>query len=258
MVEIVGCSDIGLRRTLNEDGFSIDSSLGLAVVADGMGGHAAGEVASRTAIDAIVESLADVQAFASRGCAAGRGDGKPRALAPGEVDLVVSSAVVAANRRIFEMNQARGFGEGAGMGTTVVGLWFVGDARRVVVFNVGDSRAYRFRDGRLEQLSCDHTAFEQWRREGEAGPRPGRNLLLRAVGPWPSVDVDLIADEPRSDDLFLLCSDGLTAMVDDADIEHRLVQGWPDGLDGLCRDLVEMAKRNGGLDNVTVVCARIQ
>lgn len=242
-LDMAGLSDVGLRRELNEDTYEFDPGLGLLVVADGMGGHEAGEIASSIAVETVVACI-----DAARGPFGG-------------ADLPLASSMVMdavhdANRRIHDINIQRGKAAGRGMGTTLVGIW-LSDAGSLVSFNVGDSRLYRLRDGRLRRLTRDHTAYEQWLATGGIGQQPGRNVLLRAVGPWPHVEVDVAQHEVRPGDVLLLCSDGLTGMVDDATIERRLAVGANDPLQTVCADLVEMAKANGGLDNVTVVLARM-
>jgi protein phosphatase len=243
-LDMAGLSDVGLRRELNEDTYEFDLGLGLLVVADGMGGHEAGEIASSIAVETVVSCI---DAASSRLHQTGE---MPLAAA------MVTDAVLDANRRIHDINLQRGKLAGRGMGTTLVGIWLP-VARSLISFNVGDSRLYRLRGGRLLQLTRDHTAYEQWLASGGVGQQPGRNVLLRAVGPWPHVEVDVTEHEVRQGDLLLLCSDGLTGMVDDATIEHRLAGSAAEALPDVCADLVEMAKANGGLDDITVVLARV-
>ncbi|MBY0430025.1 MAG: protein phosphatase 2C domain-containing protein [Rhodospirillales bacterium] len=233
-LECAALSDVGRKRRLNEDCYLIDSGRGLLVVADGMGGHQAGEVASRLAVDHVAEALA--QAALS-------------------IDAV-QAAVERANTRINEENTRRGFREGAGMGTTLVGLQMVEGGTQAIAFHVGDSRLYRYRAGVLRQLTRDHTLYQQWLESGQPGPAPGRNVILRALGPWPHVEAELAVEPVAADDLFLLCSDGLSSMVDDASIAAILEEGRAAPLGETCTRLVVVANEAGGADNVTVILAR--
>jgi protein phosphatase len=224
-----GKTDAGRVRRRNEDAFVRDPPL--FVVADGMGGAQAGEVASRLAAAAFRE-FHDA-------------DG----LAPEER---LAAIVQEANRRIYE--RARTDSEVSGMGTTVTAA-LVGDDH-VAIGHVGDSRAYRLRDGRLEQLTEDHSLVADLMRSGrltpeEADAHPQRSVITRALGTDPEVDVDTSAVEAQPGDLFLLCSDGLTTMVSDEEI-LRLVAEAPT-LDEAAARLVMAANSGGGEDNVTVV-----
>jgi protein phosphatase len=224
-----GKTDAGRVRRRNEDAFVRDPPL--FVVADGMGGAQAGEVASRLAAAAFRE-FHDA-------------DG----LAPEER---LAAIVQEANRRIYE--RARTDSEVSGMGTTVTAA-LVGDDH-VAIGHVGDSRAYRLRDGRLEQLTEDHSLVADLMRSGrltpeEADAHPQRSVITRALGTDPEVDVDTSAVEAQPGDLFLLCSDGLTTMVSDEEI-LRLVAEAPT-LDEAAARLVKAANSGGGEDNVTVV-----
>jgi protein phosphatase len=218
-------SDVGLVRTNNEDSYFADDERGLVVVADGMGGHAAGEVASRIAVETIVGEIAPVNSF------------WPFGRAQRERNLVVE-AIRSANERVREA--ASRDSALTGMGTTVVVLWIC--ARRAHVAHVGDSRIYRFQQNALVQLTRDHS----WPSEMSAM----RNVLTRAVGAEALVEVDHRLVEVRPGDIFLLCSDGLTRTVDDASIIRTLSEN-PNG--GIASErLIELAKQKGAPDNVTV------
>lgn len=235
-----GLSDVGRCRETNEDHYSCDASLGLFTVADGMGGHAAGEVASRLAVEAVVESFRR-QAPTDPG------------LDPDRAPQELRSAVSEANRRIVESIQSNS--ERRGMGTTLVILLVLED--RAFIGHVGDSRAYLLRDGRLRRLTADHSwVYDQVRAgllsDSDAHRHPLRNIVTRALGSSPQVTTDVAEEPVRAGDVFLLCSDGLTSMLQDDEIETSLSRNGNDP-ESACRKLIEAANSRGGEDNTTVV-----
>jgi protein phosphatase len=221
-------SDIGLVRTNNEDSYFTDVARGLAIVADGMGGHAAGEVASKITVDTMSECVKSPNSF------------WPFGRATRERECIVR-AIRLANRRVRDA--AAQDSALAGMGTTIVALWIRG--RRAHVAHVGDSRIYRYRRGGLVQLTRDHS----WASEESAM----RNVLTRAIGAEDTVEVDHRMLDVAVGDVFLLCSDGLTRPVPDETIVGTL-SGFPNGEEASQR-LIDLAKQNGAPDNVTVVLA---
>ena len=233
--DAAGRTDVGGVRQTNPDAFGeyADGSLRVFVVADGMGGHAGGETASRLAVEAVRE------VFGS---------------AHGGVDARLRAALEAANGRVHQaqLEDPRL----AGMGTTGVALGFGPDGAWVA--NVGDSRAYRMRSGSLEQLTRDHSVVAELVRRGyitaeQAAVHPRRNEVLRSLGTEASVDVDLDPVQVAPEDVFLLCSDGLSGVVSDAEIASLVVrQPAADA----ARALVEAALLAGGPDNVTVQIVR--
>ena len=228
-----GRTDAGRVRRRNEDSFVLDPPL--FAVADGMGGAQAGEVASRLAAAAFREYH-----DADR-------------LEPAErVEAIIQEA----NRRIYE--RARTDSEASGMGTTVTAAILTNG--RVSIGHVGDSRAYRIRNGELEQLTEDHSLVADLMRSGrltpeEADAHPQRSVITRALGTDAEVDVDTVTVDVEPRDLFLLCSDGLTTMVPEEDI-LRIVQE-ADNLDEAARTLVRAANSGGGEDNITVVLFKV-
>jgi PPM family protein phosphatase len=225
--QVAGASDPGRKRRRNEDSYVIDPPL--FAVADGMGGAQAGEIASKLAASAV------------------------RSGDPGRLEELIQEA----NRRVHQRSVEDA--AASGMGTTLTVAEIVGE--RVTIGHVGDSRAYLVRDGSLEQLTQDHSLVAELVRSGkltpeEAEQHPQRSVITRALGTDPDVDVDTFAVEPRSGDLFLLCSDGLTSMVDDRMIE-RLVEEKRGDLDGLVKALIRAANKGGGEDNITVVAFEI-
>jgi PPM family protein phosphatase len=219
-------TDTGLVRTNNEDSYFTDAAGGLAIVADGMGGHAGGEVASKIAVDTISEGLKPETSF----WPFGRTQRERTRL---------FDAIRLANRRVRDA--AAMDGALAGMGTTVVVLWICG--RRAHVAHVGDSRIYRYRNGGLVQLTRDHS----WPSEDGAM----RNVLTRAIGAEDGVEIDHRLLDVAAGDIFLLCSDGLTRPVADETIVQTLRES-PNGEQASAR-LVDLAKEKGAPDNVTVV-----
>jgi PPM family protein phosphatase len=229
-----GRTDAGRVRRRNEDSFVLDPPL--FAVADGMGGAQAGEVASRLAAAAFREYH------------------EADRLEPAErVEAIIQEA----NRRIYE--RARTDAEASGMGTTVTAAILTNG--RVSIGHVGDSRAYRIRNGELEQLTEDHSLVADLMRSGrltpeEADAHPQRSVITRALGTDAEVDVDTVTVEVEPGDLFLLCSDGLTTMVPEEDI-LRIAQE-ADNLDGAARTLVRAANSGGGEDNITVVLFKVE
>ena len=233
VADSAGFTDPGRKRRRNEDSFVIEPPL--FAVADGMGGAQAGEVASRLAAAAFRE-FHDADDL----------DPEPR----------LAAIIQEANRRIFE--RAAGDAQVSGMGTTITAALVVEDG--LVIGHVGDSRAYRLRGGRFEQLTDDHSLVADLVRSGrlspeEADTHPQRSVITRALGTDPEVDVDTFTVAAEAGDLFLLCSDGLTTMVADDEIRD-LVSGASD-LQQAGKSLVKAANKAGGEDNVTVVLVRV-
>lgn len=249
MIRATGCglTDVGLARSHNEDCFEIDQEHALFVVADGMGGHSHGEVASRVAVEAIRAFIDDAD--------------DEEATLPFNYDpqLKPHSNVLRAAIRLAHdqvMSAIRQNGALFGMGTTVVGC-LVREGVAAVA-HVGDSRAYRLRRGRLELLTDDHTWVNEqvvagFLSEAQARDHPLKNVVTRALGGESEVIVDVREIELQVGDWLLLCSDGLTTMLDDRAIERLLVRSENETLTEACRSLVAEANGRGGLDNVTVV-----
>ena len=248
-IRSAGATDVGKVRSSNEDSFGVFDDLGLYVVADGMGGHAAGEVASLLAVETIHETF--------RASHDASPNGPPERTIPGGAAPVpeqrLVSAVEQANRRIFAAGQedeAR-----SGMGTTVAAVWLDGETAHVA--HVGDSRLYRFRDGGLAQITTDHSLVNDYLARGlmtpeEAIGHPMKHVLIRALGTTPSVAVDAAALPLEPGDILLLCSDGLSNVVPPSEIAAIL--GAPDlDISVRCHGLIDAANRHGGLDNITAV-----
>ncbi len=227
-------TDTGRQRNANEDSLFTDAPL--FVVADGMGGAQAGEVASKAAAESFAQGLPE---------------------APPE--RLLEQTIEEANRTIHEL--ARKDPGLAGMGTTITAAIVDLEAEEVAIGHVGDSRAYRLRGGRFEQLTRDHSLVEEMRRKGQltdaqAEDHPQRSIITRALGPEPEVQVDLQTVPAQAGDVFLICSDGLTTMLDDEKIGQIL--GRATSLQSAVRALVDEANRAGGRDNITVVAFRLE
>jgi PPM family protein phosphatase len=226
-------TDTGRQRSANEDAFFIRAPI--FVVADGMGGAQAGEVASKAAAEAFDRDLPD---------------------APPE--RVLRETIEAANREIHALAQADP--SRAGMGTTITAAIVDAESEEVCIGHVGDSRAYRLRDGRLERLTRDHSLVEEMRRKGQitdaqAEDHPQRSIITRALGPEPDVEVDVQTVPAAPGDTFLLCSDGLTTMVDEERIRRALAVA--DSMKEAVGALVDAANRAGGRDNITALAFRL-
>ncbi len=236
-VEAFGNTDPGRVRAGNEDSFAVLHRLGLFVVADGMGGHAAGEVASRLAVECVRETFADVDGTGAE---------------------VLIAGVHRAHARIADLAQRDP--KKAGMGTTFVGLLVV--EGEMVIAHVGDSRVYRFRNEQLDQLTEDHSLLNACIKAGkwdpcEADVFPCPNIITRAVGvndPDEAFQVDTCVVTPLPGDVYLLCSDGLTNMLDRTSLLSILLK-YPDVTQATER-LIEAANEQGGTDNITAVLVR--
>lgn len=243
-------SDMGRVRTNNEDAVAVENSLGLLVLADGMGGYNAGEIASGITIATVLDT-------ARR---------EYKSLPKGQTDsytghsheaLMLRNAVETAHTTIYHVSQSQP--QCAGMGTTVVACMLHND--RISIAYVGDSRLYRLRSNKLEMITRDHSLLEELIARGhysrqEAMKLVRKNIVTRALGVEPEVTVDIIEDTAEFADIVLLCSDGLTDMVDDETIRLTLVE-YADNLDLAAKKLVETANERGGKDNVSVVLARV-
>jgi len=230
-----GKTDKGLVRKENEDAFCIEEDLGLLAVADGMGGHASGEVASKMAIEILKESLGK--------------EGQPL---PGRL----SSGVRLANRTIYDAAQSQS--QLNGMGTTLTALQLEGN--RLSIAHVGDSRAYLIRGGVIEQITDDHTIISEQVARGmmtkeEAARSDMRNILSRALGIASEVDVDVEELTVSEGDQFVVCSDGLSELISEDEILSEVQSTKRPDL--ACNELVNLANQRGGEDNVTVIVAHL-
>ena len=232
-------TDVGRRRSTNEDCYAIAAELGYFVVADGMGGHKAGQLASQLAAEAAVRALEALEGSAAT------------------LTEKLRCTVAAANREIYVAAQTKA--EFAGMGTTLVSL--LAAEGRIALAHVGDSRAYLVRGGRIRQLTDDHSVVGELVRrreitESAAREHPHRHVLTRAIGVRREVAPDLAELTSYPGDLFILCSDGLTGLVHDEEIAEAANAGTD--LDAICAQLVDLANERGGEDNITIVLVRYE
>ena len=235
-------SDRGRKRPTNEDAYGFSLENGVFFVCDGMGGAAAGEIASSLAVDEMLRSL-------------GSRHSSSRAAGETSMPQLAEEAIFSTNQAIFSRSQRNL--RLSGMGTTLVGL--VVEERRVWVVNVGDSRCYRLRGRHLEQITQDHSLVEEQVRLGrmtrsEALRSPLKNVITRALGTQKRVTPDIFELAAEPGDLFLLCSDGLTRELSDPLIESLLLLDLP--TEELCARLVNAAKKAGGHDNITCLLVR--
>ncbi len=249
-IRFSGKTDVGKVRALNEDTLHVPTDMPLVVVADGMGGHAAGDVASRLAVDTILTYFDET--------AEEPVPTWPLRLPQLQVERDrMATAIKLANVQIHEAGKKEDGKKG--MGTTVDAMYFA--QGRYYIGHVGDSRVYRLRGDRLTLLTEDHSLLNDYRRMKEMTPEevrafPHKNVVVRALGLAESVYVDVYVDQFEEGDLFLLCSDGLSDMVEDAEIRDVLVA--EPNLDKAAARLVEAANDAGGKDNITAALARVE
>lgn len=250
VLEIVRLTDVGQRRDHNEDAIASDDSMGFVILADGMGGYNAGEVASEIAVLTITAELKEAMLD----------------LRPGQVDELLNKqaeaqlmieAVRNANEAIYNVSQSQS--QCAGMGTTlVVGLF---TNNKLLVGHIGDSRMYRFRNQVLTQITKDHSLLQEQIKSGlitaeQAKYSANKNLVTRALGIDPEVELELNEYDVEVDDIYLLCSDGLSDLVEDEIIQATLNMLSSDLAEAASK-LVQMANDNGGKDNISVILVRV-
>ena len=240
-LEVALLSHVGVVRQHNEDSIAGDAEMGVLVLADGMGGCRGGEVASALATGLVMKKL--------------------RAKLDTEGQAVCEQlwqAVSAANLAIYQT--AEKFNQYEGMGTTLIAARFYGQ-QQLCIAHIGDSRMYRWRNGTLTQLTVDHTVLQEQIDGGLISPEEarlsfGRGLITRALGVEPEVDIDIIEQQAKADDIYLLCSDGLFDMVSEDDIT-RILGASVKGLALAAKALVDRANQRGGYDNISVVLAKV-
>ena len=248
-IEVAGETNVGMKRTHNEDNFSILEDAGLYIVADGMGGHASGEVACKMAVDSLREFFAATAQDPERTWPYKMDRSK------GYEENRLITGIKLANLRIYESAQRDP--KQRGMGTTIVTMFAVEDG--VYVAHVGDSRSYRVRDGKLEQLTEDHSLLNDYIKmkrlsAEEIANFPHKNVIVRALGMKDTVKVDARYEQPRAGDTYVLCSDGLSGPVTDPEL-LEIVSTTPD-IKVAATKLIDKANAAGGPDNITVVLAR--
>ncbi len=246
----VGASDTGRVREHNEDTIGTDGDIGLVVLADGMGGYKAGEVASGIAVRTVLTLVKDAVDREDLSLS-DEVNGLSR---PG---ILLRDAIQRANKVIYQTARTQANCEG--MGTTVVAGLFFDD--KLTIAHVGDSRMYRCRDGKLEQVTQDHSLLQELVSRGfytpeEAQRAAAKNYVTRALGVEPTVDVEITEMPALKDDVYLLCSDGLSDMVEDDDIQLT-INTFGANLETVAKQLVLLGNDNGGRDNISVVLVRV-
>lgn len=241
ILEVAALTDIGCKRSNNEDCFGYDLASEIYIVCDGMGGTSGGEVASAAAVEQLIKSYGHTMPLAEGAAAT--------------VEERLYSGIMDANRRVCQLAQADA--ELRGMGTTLVAACF--DARRIVIANVGDSRAYFLRQGVCHQITLDHSFLAEQLRSGtmteeDVKASPLQSLITRAIGTSETVEPDLFAAELEAGDMLLLTTDGLTRYVDAAGIAQLI--GVGSDLQQSCQTLIDVAKDAGAVDNVTCLLLR--
>jgi protein phosphatase len=250
-IDFAEITDTGRVRDHNEDAIGTNPDIGLMVLADGMGGYNAGEVASGIAVQ-IVTELASEAAQREELTNVDPHSGLMRQ------SIILRDAVYRSNKIIYQTAQSQTHCEG--MGTTIVACMFYDD--KVSIAHVGDSRAYRLRGGQFEQMTLDHSLLQELVDRGfysheEAQRSTNRNYVTRALGVEPTVEVEVHEYDVLPDDIYLLCSDGLPDMVEDEDI-HLTISTFDASLDRVGQQLVDLANDHGGRDNVSVMLAQVK
>lgn len=243
-------TDVGRVREHNEDTIGVDSDIGLMVLADGMGGYNAGEVASGLAVKTImslVKEAVDKQNL--DGTDPGSGLSRP--------SIVLRDAIVRANKIIYQTAKTQPQCEG--MGTTIVACIFADN--QVSVAHVGDSRAYRLRANHFEQLTMDHSLLQElvdrgFYSQAEAARATNKNYVTRALGVEPTVEVEIHEHPVAKGDFYILCSDGLSDMVEDEDI-HLTISTFSANLETVAKQLIQLSNDNGGRDNVSLILTQV-
>jgi PPM family protein phosphatase len=249
-IRCVGATDTGRVREHNEDTIGTDPDVGLVVLADGMGGYKSGEVASGIAVRTLLGLIKEAVELQDLTVT----DPETGLSRPG---ILLRDAIHRANKIIYQTARTQPNCEG--MGTTVVAGLFFDD--KLTIAHVGDSRMYRLRDSRLEQVTQDHSLMQELVSRGfytpeEAARAAAKNFVTRALGVEPTVEVEVTEIPVAKDDLFLLCSDGLSDMVEDDDIQLT-ISTFGANLETLAKQLVLLSNENGGRDNISVVLARV-
>jgi protein phosphatase len=238
-------SNTGLIRTVNEDSFFVNTDYenlpDIFIIADGMGGHNAGEIASKTAAEFTGEVLVNT----------------PGALIDEDnIETNIIEAMEKANQKVFEMSKSKS--ENSGMGTTLIVSILLG--KKLYIGHIGDSRVYLIRDNKINKITSDHSLVEELLRSGtltkeEAENHPKKNIITRAIGCSLVIDVDTYKQDVKEGDTILMCTDGLTNMVNESEIKN-IIEKETD-VDIASENLIKAANKNGGEDNITVILFKI-
>ena len=249
-IRSVGLTDVGRVREHNEDTIGVDADIGLLVLADGMGGYNAGEVASGIAVKTIMSLVKEaVEHQDMQAPDPDTGLSRP--------SIVLRDAIARSNKIIHQT--ARTQPQCEGMGTTVVACLF--SDNKVSIAHVGDSRVYRMRGNRYEQMTLDHSLLQElvdrgFYSQAEAQRATNKNYVTRALGVEPTVDVEIHEYPVQRGDYYLLCSDGLSDMVEDEDV-HLTISTFGDNLETIAKQLIQLSNDNGGRDNISIALANV-
>ena len=249
-LRVVGLTDTGKVREHNEDSISGDADIGLLVLADGMGGYNAGEVASSLAVKTIVNQVREhLERENLRSVDAESGLAR--------TSIILRDAIHRANKIIYQTAHTQAQCEG--MGTTVVAALFFDN--KVTIAHVGDSRLYRAQGGKFERITMDHSLLQELVDRGlysaeEAQRAANKNYVTRALGVEPSVEVEIREIPVQKGEIYMLCSDGLSDMIEDDDI-HLTINTFSANLDTVAKQLIQLANDNGGRDNISVLMAHV-
>ena len=244
-----GQTDIGSVRDHNEDAISSDENIGLAILADGMGGHRGGEVASAITVSTIAELVTEKMKTVSS-------EDTDEKTGYSAESIVVHEAITQANKNVYDSSEANA--QYRGMGTTVVVALFYDD--RFTVAHVGDSRLYRLRDNLLEQISRDHSLMQELVDRGfytseQARNSLNKNLVTRAIGIDSKVQIDIQEDITMTGDIYLLCSDGVSDMIEDRLIESTMIEHSKD-LEKAASEIIRLSNEHGGKDNISALLVK--
>jgi len=248
-IQLHGLTDTGSVREHNEDAIGYDDDIALAVLADGMGGHRGGEMASAITVSTVLEVIADKVKNLTR-------DETNNNTGYSAESLIVQEAIKLANKNVHDSSEANA--QYRGMGTTVVAALFYDN--RFTVAHVGDSRLYRLRDGELKQITRDHSLIREMIDHGIYSPEQARkslnkNLITRAIGIDSKVQIDIQEDVAMVNDIYLLCSDGVTDMIEDDLIKSVMIEN-SENLEKAASEIIRLANEHGGKDNISALLAK--
>lgn len=242
-----GLSDSGRARTHNEDCILLNEENNLFLLADGMGGHQAGEIASKMAVNSITEQLlSSLNGSIEQSASAAADD-----VEMPEVNRVIE-AISTTNAQIHSENQKHGHADGKGMGTTIVGCWYLPTLKQALIFHAGDSRAYSIYKKELTCITRDHSLQELWKENAMDGEKPASNVLTKALGPFETVTPDISIYPLKKGENLLLCSDGLNNMLTDDDILTTFID-QKNNLPSIPQSLIDKANQSGGKDNISAI-----
>lgn len=250
MYDVAFLTDVGLVRDHNEDAVLVDDRLDMFIVADGMGGHEKGEVASQMLVDSFMDAYSPQNE-------SGLDDDDTIVPSLG-IENRLNYCIKIATDKIFQYANDKEI-EGT-IGTTVVGLKYIEDIRAWVIFHLGDSRAYLYRQGSLKQITTDHSKYEEMKKKeftAEEIEKTGRNMITKAVGNFNTFELDIQFVTPKLKDIFLLFSDGVTDLCTNEELLHLIIQ-YKNNLELLCMQIKNLVYTRGGKDNLSVIAVEIK